>query len=171
MLASSWQEVLDNLRPHKGEEEVAVHKPLLLLMILARAKRGEANEFRFRDLVMPLEKALQDLTLSKGRVHSEYPFWRLRTDGCWIIDNENHFIGLRTYDGPTRKDFLDNDAVGRVPDDLWKQLLERPALIDDLLNSILTTYFSESSSRELALSHSGLANPQPLPISQAKGQR
>jgi hypothetical protein len=70
-----------------------------------------------------------------------------------------------------RPRFLDNDAVGRVPDYLWKQLLEQPALLDDLMNSILTMYFSEASSRELVLSHLSLVNPPPIPSSQTQAPK
>jgi putative restriction endonuclease len=155
-MSLAWDEVLDNLRPYKSGAVVAIHKPLLLLMILARAQRREDNEFPFREIGPRLQKGLRDLAQSASPPHPEYPFWRLRNDGCWIIEDEDFFLGLERSEGPTNKDLMDHEAIARVPDALWRPLLEEQGLIDRLAESILTTYFPASQSREEALIHSGL---------------
>src|SRR5437899_1587145 len=86
---STWAEFVGEWKVWKRETEVAVHKPLLCLFILAQAKAGGTNRFPFKDLVDDLEKGLRDFGLPRQSLHAESPFWALQDDDFWIIENKD----------------------------------------------------------------------------------
>jgi len=62
----------------------APNKPLLLLMALARAQRGE-RWLDFAEVESTLRRLLLDFDPPRQSPHPEYPFWRLLRDGLWEI--------------------------------------------------------------------------------------
>ncbi len=117
--------------------ERAVHKPLLVLMILARAQRGgPANVFRFRDLDEPLREALAAFGPVRKVYRSEYPFWYLKEDGFWVVHNEARLTELKRSGEPSRRLLLDEDAAAEVPVGLWDQLSGDPVRVARLIQVV-----------------------------------
>jgi putative restriction endonuclease len=138
-MPTTWEAVISEMRVHKDEEGVqAVHKPLLILMILAQAQRSEENKFRFQEMVEPLERALRDFGPPRKRIHPEYPFWHLQTEEFWVLEDRDKFPVSPGASGPTKKALIDNDAVGHVLPSMWEQLRDDPALVQSLASAILT---------------------------------
>lgn len=64
----------------------APHKPLLLLMMLARLQRGEPRLIGYQQLEAPLKKLLTDYGPQRRHGHQpEYPFWNLQRDSIWEV--------------------------------------------------------------------------------------
>lgn len=64
----------------------APHKPLLLLMTLARLQRGEERLCAYEALEGPLARLLDDYGPRRRHAHQpEYPFWNLQRDGIWEV--------------------------------------------------------------------------------------
>jgi predicted restriction endonuclease len=160
-MPTDWEQLIDGLRVWKRGNEVAVHKPLLLLLILARALRGGENRFRFRDLVEPLERALRDFGSGGAALHPEYPFWHLAQEGCWVVENSEQLRPAGRGASPTRRALLDNDATGHVPDDLWNHLVNDPDLIEKLGLSLLNRYWPDEQLRKKVKDFVGLRRPGP----------
>src|SRR5947209_206664 len=78
--ASSWEELLSGVKLGKSGNECAVHKPLLILLILAQAQRGGPNRFCFEDLARPLDEAIHRFGTAAQPGGSEMPFWHLKND-------------------------------------------------------------------------------------------
>lgn len=78
-------DAVEHLRPWKRGGQRAPHKPLLLLLALGRAQRGEPRLVPFVDVEYLLSSLLARFGPSRRSHHPEYPFWRLQNDGLWEI--------------------------------------------------------------------------------------
>jgi putative restriction endonuclease len=133
----SWETLLASMRVFTRGSERAVHKPLLALMILARAQRGgPANVFRFRDLDPPLRDALQAFGPPRRAHRSEQPFWRLKEDGFWRIHDEER-LSQGKPGVPSRRALLEADAAAEVPMALWDELRADPARVARLIQAVM----------------------------------
>ena len=68
----------------RGDER-APHKPLLLLLALARLQRGDDRLMLFEDVDTKLAALLRDFGPARKTTHPELPFWYLQTDGIWEL--------------------------------------------------------------------------------------
>jgi putative restriction endonuclease len=127
-----------------------------VLLILARAQQRGDNCFHFKDVVDQLETGLRDYGLVTKRLHPEYPFWHLANDGFWIIENQEAIAAEQRSQSPTKKVLLDNDAVGHVPDELWDQLLDDPALTQRLIDSVLSRFWPDTCVQSQVAKHTGV---------------
>jgi putative restriction endonuclease len=151
----SWNDLIEGLRVWKRGKEVAVHKPLLVLMILARAQQGGANAFYFTDLEEPLERALKSCGPDAKSVHPEYPYWHLAGDKIWEIDKAESFL-IKKKQGPTRKMLREQNAVAHVDDRLWRELIDNPELIESLAKVLLTKYWPDPNDHAAVMDHTGV---------------
>jgi len=78
---------IKHLNVWRRGEERAPHKPLLILLSLARITRGCERLTPFGELQKPLSELLRHYGIPGRRVHPEYPFWWLRSDKIWEVPN------------------------------------------------------------------------------------
>jgi putative restriction endonuclease len=79
-------ELLGGINIWKKGGQRAPHKPLLLLMTLARVQRGESRLATFEVIEPALKRLLQDFGPQRKSFHPEFPFWRLQNDGdFWVV--------------------------------------------------------------------------------------
>ncbi|CAM2008803.1 phosphorothioated DNA-binding restriction endonuclease [Acanthopleuribacter pedis] len=94
----------------KRGDKRAPHKPLLLLLALARVARGEQRLTPFEVLYSELEDLLINFGPQRKSYHPEYPFWRLQNDGnFWEIPEREKAIaarGTRVRKGDVPKNVL-----------------------------------------------------------------
>ena len=91
MSVTTWRQALSDLRTWKRGSTRAVHKPLLTLMLIARASRGEANDVTYAEIAEPLAKLLKEFGPNRTAYHPEFPFWHLRSDGFWVVRDAEGF--------------------------------------------------------------------------------
>jgi len=138
-----WREALGSLHIWKDGSSRAVHKPLLSLLVIARAAARAENRFRFKELDAPLPSLLQEFGPPRKAHHPEYPFWHLQTDGFWKIDGATVLPKMK--DGsPSRGTLLQEDAAGRIPEDLWRALVSSPELRTELAQNLLHSFWPQS---------------------------
>ena len=65
----------------------APHKPLLVLWAIGRCLRGEPRMAAYSELAEPLGDLLREFGPPRKTVHPSFPFWRLRADGVWAVDD------------------------------------------------------------------------------------
>jgi len=152
VLQDHWHELVSSLNVWKRGRERAVHKPLLVLMLLARAQRGESNRVRFVEIEKPLDRALREFGPPAGTVHPEYPFWHLKTDGIWEVEDAEKLPPKKGGSSPAKTTLRKLDAVGRVPDNLWRDLLDHPDQIAGLARTVLAEYWPETLHEDIAVS-------------------
>jgi putative restriction endonuclease len=74
-------DAFDNIRRAQRSGVYAPHKPLLILLGLARVQRGEPRLVAFSDIDAPLKQLLTEFGPSSAAKSRHYPLWHLATDG------------------------------------------------------------------------------------------
>jgi putative restriction endonuclease len=80
-----------NVGVFQKDGQRAVHKPLLMLIALAEIQSGNKEKLVFPEVEGRLEKLIREFgaTSRANAARSHYPFWYLRNDGFWKVENEN----------------------------------------------------------------------------------
>jgi len=140
-LHDQWIEIVSGINTWKRGNERAPHKPLMLLMLLARAYCNESQQVTFEELNKPLEQLLREFGPTRSVYHPEQPFWYLQSDGFWVVDNADQLPPRRGSSNPTKNTLIQNNAVGHVPDELWSALTNNQQLIYKLTRIVLDVYW------------------------------
>lgn len=67
---------VDAINVWKRGDQRAPHKPLLLLLALAKLSRGEPRLIPYVEIDPKLTELLREFGPVRKAYHSEYPFWR-----------------------------------------------------------------------------------------------
>jgi len=136
-----WQQALSTLNTWKRGDQRAVHKPLLTLMLIARAASDGNRHIRFAAIAAELARLLKEFGPSRKSYHPEFPFWHLQTDGFWEVEKKQALPLKPGGRSPTKQTLLAHDAVGAVPSDLWEALRCSPALRQNLTQQLLESFW------------------------------
>jgi len=138
---ASWQEALADLRTYTRAGRRAVHKPLMLLLLLARAAKGEPPEVRFVDFDRELSKLLLEFGPPRGRQQTELPFWHLQSEGVWVVRDADRIPLRKGASNPARSTLVSRDARGHVPPAYWRVIAGDPELRAKLARTILSEFW------------------------------
>lgn len=146
-----WFDLIDGLGVFSSDGNKAVYKPLLTLMILARAQSKGENEFFFEEMETELRHLLKRFSSSR-RLSCNYPFWYLRSDGYWevLFGHGDPQTRKGKSSEPTSKGLRDAQAYGVVPEDLWRSLVQDTALPSDLARKLIDDYWPSSIREDVA---------------------
>jgi len=139
--SDEWRRLVSSLRTHVRAGDRAVHKPLLTLLVIAAAERGDPNSFRFADVEGPLAQLLREFGRPTKSVHPEYPFWHLGSDGYWKVANGEALPLRKAGSHPTPGTLRAHDATAHVPESLWTTLVQRPDVRDELAATLLDSFW------------------------------
>lgn len=95
------------------DERVATHKPLLVLFALSKIKDRYLSYNKIHNELTRLLKIYGENPHSHKGVN--YPFWRLRNDGIWKIENDSLFIPNNQGD-VSHPDLLSKNAIAGFMD-------------------------------------------------------
>ena len=132
-----------NLRVWSRGDQRAPHKPLLLLLALARFAGGQ-ERLPYSEIEGPLRRLLNGFGPPRGQHQPAYPFWRLQSDGLWALDGTDGLVQRQSNSDPTVTSLRAVDPVGHFPEALAATLRARPDLIGDLALDLLTAAFPAS---------------------------
>ena len=76
----------ERIRVFQRGEQRAVHKPLLILLALARIAQDAPRMVTFEDIEGSFKNLLAEFGPSSAPNSRHYPFWHLVTDGVWQLD-------------------------------------------------------------------------------------
>ena len=79
----------------KGDQR-APHKPLLLLLALARINTGQPRLIAFDEIEKKVTTLLEDFGPSRASYYPELPFWHLQSDQIWVLPDA---MGVLTVSG------------------------------------------------------------------------
>jgi len=125
----------------------APHKPLLLLITLARLQRRETRLAPYAELRDTLANLLKRYWSSKN-AQPRYPFWHLQTDQLWEIPQRDQLLQasahLKNQADVSEKVLLKVGAEGGLPADVYDTLRESPALVNRIAERLLHDNFPPS---------------------------
>lgn len=142
--ADEWRHRLSDLHTWKKGGQRAVHKPLLTLMLLARAEAGLPGEVRFAEIEKDLARHLREFGPTRKSYHPEFPFWHLQTDGFWKVHDARALQKKTGGNSPSRMTLLKADASGSVNPGLWSALTKDALLREDLTSRLLNDFWPSS---------------------------
>jgi len=135
----------------KRGDQRAPHKPLLILLALARIARGESREIPYIQIDEPLRNLLMDFGPPRKSYHSEYPFWRLQADGLWEVTGAEGLVARKGNTDPKKSELLKHDVRGGFTKEIYETFKNNPELIREIAASILESHFSESLHQDILM--------------------
>ncbi len=127
----------------RGDER-APHKPLLILYALGKCSRGEDQLVPYQEVDVALKSLLIEFGPPRKSFHTEYPFWRLRNDGIWVLKNAEN-VELRQSNTDAKKsELIKYNVSGGFTDKIFNKLRNDQGLINEIARSLLEKSFPES---------------------------
>lgn len=126
----------------------APHKPLLLLLALARVQRGVGRLIPYSDVDVKLGQLLRDYGPAVKQVETKLPFWNLRRDGLWDVPQHERLLGAlgnrkRRKDIP-RPILLKHGAEGGFHQPIYDFLRDHPDVVETLVALLLDQHFPDT---------------------------
>jgi putative restriction endonuclease len=84
---SALTEQLLSLKTAGSRTDPKLHKPLLVAVLLRNYIKDGTTSAAFDDIEKEMNNLISRFVSTKSPARAQYPFWRLRTDGFWEIDN------------------------------------------------------------------------------------
>jgi putative restriction endonuclease len=140
-------EVLDafeNIRRAQRAGVYAPHKPLLILLALARVQRGEPRMVEFTAIDALLKQLLAEFGPSSAAKSRHYPFWHLATDGhgaLWDLSGPREVLKRPAGATPSLGELREHHIEGGFPADVDEALRNTPGLLQAVASRVLDTYF------------------------------
>lgn len=141
-------ERLGALNQWSARGERAPHKPLLLLLALARLQQGDDRWIRFDGIEDPLRRLLEEFGPPRKSHHPEYPFWHLRSDGLWVVENDEALSTIGSGSNPPIT-VLREEGVGGFPEDVYQLLHQNPRFVAEAAQVVLDEHFPPSIHEDL----------------------
>lgn len=127
----------------RGDQR-APHKPLLILLALARWQRGNQSPLPFAEIEQELTALLKEFGPSRQSFHPEYPFWRLRNDGIWIVASDQPMKPRASNNDVLKSELLAKRATGEFTPEVKHALAADPTLVAQIARIMLEQHFPES---------------------------
>jgi putative restriction endonuclease len=129
----------------------APNKPLLVLYALGRCYRGEERLIQYQQIDEDLTRLLVDFGPPRLSYHTEYPFWRLRNDQIWDLQNVEKVEARKSNSDAKKSELLTHNALGGLSEPIYNFLVRNRDSIPRLAKSLLDAHFPESLHEEILL--------------------
>ncbi|WP_151993962.1 phosphorothioated DNA-binding restriction endonuclease [Buttiauxella massiliensis] len=149
-LDKTLKQAIANITIWRKGEQRAPHKPLLLLYVLSHYRRGHGRLFNYSaEIHEPLLDLLERYGPQRREQRPDMPFWRLKGDGFWELQNAElcSTTGSRQ---PPRRELTEHNVAGGFDADNFSLLVKNRKLIDSLAHQILETHFPTSIQDDIA---------------------
>lgn len=165
-------EVLDAFEKIRRAQRAGVyapHKPLLILLALARVQRGEPRQVAFAEIDDLLKRLLTEFGPSSAGKSRHYPFWHLATDGngaLWELKGPRDLLMRPAAATPSLTELRTHGVEGGFPTDIDDALRHVPGLLQAVASRVLDAYFPLTLHADIAASL-GLDLDGPHAVSEA----
>jgi len=127
----------------RGDER-APHKPLLILLSLARISQGHGRLTSFTELETALRRLLIDFGPPRKSIHPEYPFWRLQNDGLWEVPSGSELKRRKSGDDVLKSELVKRDVKGGFPEAIYEIFRTDRRFLTAIARMILDAHFPSS---------------------------
>jgi len=132
-------------------DQRAPHKPLLLLYVLSQYNKGHTRLFDYgSEIHQPLLQLLNDFGPKRRVQYPTMPFWRLKGDGFWDLENAEYCTSYTGSKEPPKKELIEHHVAGGFDTTNYQLLRSHPMLITKLAQQLLSEHFPESVQNVLA---------------------
>lgn len=135
------RELFAKINIWKEGDKRAPHKPLLLLLALAKC-RNHQKDISYTEVHKELTDLLMDFGPS-GQHRTQYPFWRLQNDGIWQLQNVDD-IKPNSSGDVTKEDLRKHNVFGGFKQEVYDLIYNNPKLLNQIAQDILERNFPTS---------------------------
>lgn len=154
MDAQRVRQIFEGIRRAPGPgANYAPHKPLLLLIALARVQRGMPRLFSFTEVETELKLLLTEFGPSNAPATRNMPFWFLRNDGqgqLWSLRVPEPFAHQSRRDAPGVTALRQAGVAAGFTLEVEQVLKDDPALVVAVARQLLDSSFPESLHEDIA---------------------
>jgi hypothetical protein len=146
-------EAFDNVRRAQRAGVYAPHKPLLILLALARVQQGAPRQTEFGAVDAPLRSLLAEFGPSSAAKSRHYPFWHLATDGngaLWELSGPRAILDRPAGATPNLKELRTHDIRAGFPVEIDQALRQIPGLLEAVAARVLETQFPATLHADIA---------------------
>jgi putative restriction endonuclease len=151
--AAQVLEAFDDIRRAQRAGVYAPHKPLLILLALARVQRNEPRLVEFAAIDAPLQSLLAEFGPSSAAKSRHYPFWHLATDGqgaLWDLRGPRELLMRPAAATPNLGELRTHRVLGGFPDDIDHALRHVPGLLEAVAARVLDSNFPATLHADIA---------------------
>ncbi len=162
----SLEERFLNIRVYIDSDGPALHKPLLLLLMLSWLLQGKDRMIRFSEIDDKLNQFLQRFyPQCSHKFNTHYPFGKLENDGIWEVEQSD--ILKRTAVGHLSKaELLSKNICGGFTAEVFTELVQNKDRALSIARQLIAKYFPDRECAELLkVVGISLSNEKPNPIS------
>jgi len=155
---TSNQDILslfEKVRRAQRQGQYAPHKPLLILLALARLQRGEPRLVKYQDIDLQLKELLRSFGPSSAPSSRHYPFWHLRTDAdgsLWDLQADAGLLDRPPAATPNLGELKDKQVHGGFSAKVDTALRQTPGLIQTVVRTVLASAFPETLHEDIIAS-------------------
>lgn len=149
MTSEEIRDRFSGLRVWQKGGQRAPHKPLLVLYALGRLTGGSKRLIPYSEIDDTLASLLREFGPHRKSVHPEYPFWRLQSDGVWVVPGGDQLEAREGNTDPRRTELLQNKTLGGFSEEVFTALCKDPDLLRSVAMDLLDSHFSETMHKEI----------------------
>jgi len=139
---SRYLDAVTNLNVYRQGDRRAPHKPLLLLVAVARLLDGK-RELAFGQVASLLDPLLKSYAPPvKGRHQPELPYWHLRSDGLWEIPGSSDFLMQASGEFPQMAEL--RSSAGHLKEGFAEALEGDSGFLLEVVNVLLEQHFPKT---------------------------
>ena len=131
------------LRQWGNNGQRAPHKPLLALWAIGRCLSGANQMAPFSVVDQELGELLKAFGPHRKTTHTEYPFWRMRHDGVWQLDQLESVTTSKSGDA-LKSSLLNGNVHGGLLDDDYAAFRESREAALNVADMLIEAHFPSS---------------------------
>lgn len=144
------KQAISNITIWRKGEQRAPHKPLLLLHVLSHYRQGHDRLFNYgSEIYEPLLDLLERYGPQRRDQRPDMPFWRLKGDGFWELQNAE-LCSINGSRQPPRRELIEYNVAGGFDADNFALVAKNHKLIDTLAQQLLEAHFPASIQEDIA---------------------
>ena len=121
----------------------APHKPLLVLYAIGELLRGKSLLLPYSEIDEHLGNLLSEFGSRRSSQGTQYPFWRLQSDGIWEVSDADK-IRLTASGDAFKRDLVDYDVRGGFTEEVAKQLQTDSKMASEIIQTMLDGHFPDT---------------------------
>lgn len=152
LTATEVLSAFENIRRAQRAGTYAPHKPILILLALARVQQGLPRQVQYADIDLQLKQLLSEFGPSSAPGSRHYPFWHLATDGLWELSGSRDVLNRPAAATPNLSELRDQHIAGGFRIEIDEALRSIPGLLEAVGSRVLNQYFPQTLHEDIAAS-------------------
>jgi putative restriction endonuclease len=136
-----------SVRRAQNDGRYAPHKPLLLLLALARVQQGEPRLATLAQIEPKLKILLAEFGPTNAERTAHFPFWHLKSDAngaLWQVQGSEALLNRPAGSTPTLGELRQEGVQAGFAPEVQNALDSTPGMLERAAQAVLRAYFPES---------------------------